>query len=88
MVQSFGDLAQQISKAAHEQGLIDSVEVPSITGEEANQIMPHGAVLLGTNARLKSTSARQNLGWKPEQRSLADEIPDMVKEEAKSLAKL
>lgn len=78
-------MSRRIAQAAHEQKLIKSDEVMSVSSEEANQIMPHGAVLLGTNAQLKSSRARRDLGWKPSAVSLGDDIPLMVKVEAERL---
>lgn len=66
-------------------GRITASEVKSLSPEEVNEITPHGAVLLGTNARVVSSRARRDLGWKPAGHSLADEIPVMVAEESKRL---
>lgn len=49
--------------------------------------MAHGAILLGTNAKLKSSRARQELGWKPSQPSLEDDLERLVKDEARRLGK-
>ena len=78
-------MSRHIAKAAHRQELTQSDDVKSVSSEEANQIMPHGAVLLGTNAQLKSSRARRDLGWTPSGVSLAEDIPAMVKDEAKRL---
>lgn len=83
--QSFGEVARQIARTAHEQKLIKSEEVRSVRSEDANSIMPHGAVLLGTNAQLKSLRARRDLGWEPSAISLTEDIPLMVKGEAARL---
>jgi len=78
-------MSRCIAQAAHEQKLIKSDDVKSVSSEEANQIMPHGAVLLGTNAKLKSSRARRDLRWKPSAMSLAEDIPLMVEAEAERL---
>lgn len=54
-----------------------------VTADEANKIMPHGAVLLGTNAKLRSSRARRELHWKPSGPSLEEEISVTVQEESK-----
>ena len=71
-----------ISKAAKEQGLIESTKIETITAEDVDNIMPHGSVVLATNARTKGVRAREQLGWEPTEISLAEEIPQMVKAEA------
>lgn len=71
-----------ISKAANEQGLIQSSGIESITADQANEIMAHGAVVLGTNAQIKGSKARELLQWTPQGPSLADDTPVMVKAEA------
>lgn len=78
-------MSKRISAAAAQAGLISTNDVKSVSPEDANDITPHGAVLLGTNARVKSSRARRDLGWKPSGRSLEDEIPILVEEESKRL---
>lgn len=55
--------------------------------EETNNVMSHGAVLLGTNAKLRSSRARKELGWQPSHPSLEDDIERVVKDEARRLGK-
>lgn len=55
--------------------------------EETNKVMPHGAVLLGTNAKLKSSRAKKELGWQPSGPSLEDDLERVVKDEARRLGK-
>lgn len=43
--------------------------------------MPHGSVLLGTNAKLNGERAR-GLGWEPTAESFEEEIKRVVKNEA------
>lgn len=81
-LQSFGDIAQRIASAARSQGLIKEANVKVLSVEEANKVMPHGAVLLGTNAKLRSTRARKELGWKPSQPAIENDIERLLKDEA------
>lgn len=76
-----------ISKAANEQGLIQSSEIQSITADQANEVMAHGAVVLGTNARIKSSKAKDHLKWSVDGPSLAEDVPVMVEAEAKRIKK-
>lgn len=85
--QSFGEIAKRIAETAKAQGLIDSAEVKSFSVEQTNDVMPHGAVLLGTNAKLRSSRARKELGWQPSHPSLEDDIERVVKDEARRLKK-
>ena len=80
--QSFSEYAQLISKAARDQGLIKSDNIKSLTAEEVDQVLPHGAVVLGTDAILSASRAKQALGWSPSEMSLAEDVPRMVKDEA------
>lgn len=57
----------------------------SLSVDEANKVMPHGAILLGTNAKLKSTRARQELGWEPTQHAIEEDIERLLKDEAARL---
>lgn len=54
--------------------------------EEANQAMPHGAVMWATNAQTEAERARKQLGWQPAQKDLKASIPEAVKLEASKLS--
>lgn len=45
----------------------------------------HAAAIWGTNAILSSSRAQAQLKWQPSGASLLDEIPDLIKSEAKRL---
>lgn len=57
----------------------------TLTADEVNKVIAHGAVLLGTNARINSSRARKNLDWKPSGHSLEEEIAPMVEAESRRL---
>ena len=83
---AFGELSRFVAFAAHEQGHIDSADVTkSITADEANGIMPGGAIFWATNAMTVASRERDNLEWRPIARSLHNEVPRAVKIEASSL---
>ncbi|KAL2433515.1 Oxidase ucsJ [Exophiala dermatitidis] len=85
---AFGTLCEDIAKEAHAQGLIKSPSVTkTITPDEANKAMPAGAIFWGTNAVYKSSRGQKLLGWAPSAPSLQDDVPQIVKIEAKTLGK-
>lgn len=79
---AFSEYARLISKAAKDQMLIESDSIKSLTSDEVDQVLAHGAVVLGTNAKLSSSRAQKFLGWQPSGISLAEDVPLMVKGEA------
>lgn len=81
----WGDVGKTIAKIAHEKKLIDSIEVDTIAADEADRLLPWGSYLWGTNSRGTARRASKVLGWKPQQKSLMDLLPDIVDSEAKSL---
>ncbi|KAM0270395.1 hypothetical protein ACHAPA_003579 [Fusarium lateritium] len=82
---SFGEISRRVAAAAHDLHLIPGREVDEISGEEADQLLPHGSVLFGTNARCGAQRAERVLGWQPENESLEQEIPRAVAQEARVL---
>lgn len=58
-----------------------------MTPEEADKVMPHGSVLLATNAVTEAERARKQLNWNPTHESLEKTISDVVDLEAKRLGK-
>lgn len=81
----WGEVARSIAKEGKRLGLLDTDEVKCLTTEEAksyNQVFPY---LCGTTSRGQSKRAGILLGWKPVGNSLADELPRIVREEARSL---
>ncbi|KAF2993960.1 hypothetical protein E8E13_000272 [Curvularia kusanoi] len=79
----FGDVGKAIAKIAHEKKLINTSEVDSITTEEADKLVPMGTYLWGTNSRGTAIRAGKVLGWKPQEKSLFDVLPDIVDHEAR-----
>lgn len=81
-VQSFGEISKLVATAAAKKGLIPSDDVEVLGPEDANTLLPHGAVLFGTNARSEAVRGKELLGWAPTGESLLDEIPKAVEREA------
>ncbi|KAL4802502.1 hypothetical protein BDV18DRAFT_163904 [Aspergillus unguis] len=83
---AFKDIATSVSNEAYKLGYIDKPgAVRSITPEQCDGIIPHGAVVLGTNARGRALRARKLLEWEPKMGVLEDYIPETVAVEARSL---
>ncbi|KAI8315050.1 4-aminobutyrate aminotransferase [Colletotrichum sp. SAR11_59] len=79
---SFGEISKLVATAAAKKGLIPSDDVEVLGPEDANTLLPHGAVLFGTNARSEAVRGKKLLGWAPTGESLLDEIPKAVEREA------
>ncbi|KAL5591679.1 hypothetical protein ACKLNR_013162 [Fusarium oxysporum f. sp. zingiberi] len=82
---SFAEISRRIAVAANDFNLIPTTEVDNLDGKEIDSIIPHGSVLLGTNARAGADRARKVLGWEPEYESLEEHIPTTVIQEAEAL---
>lgn len=85
----WGDLAVEIGKEVHKQGLVESEpEVRELSFKEAIA-SPAGfeAASWGMNSRAMAIRARKVLDWKPVQKGLSEEIPKIVKSEADRLGK-
>lgn len=71
-----------MADAAADRGLIPAADVDEVSGD----LLPHGVVLYGTNARSRSRRGTECLGWNPQYRTgLDDEIPRAVEAEAVAL---
>ena len=81
----WGHIAKIVASAAKKQGYLETDEVFSLSGGEADQMTPHGSLMWGANSRCKAVRAKKLLGWKPKERSMEDETPDVVTYEAKRL---
>lgn len=79
----WNDLAQEVTNEAYKQGFIKSVEARSLEGEVRDKLKAVGVALWNVKSRAKAIRATKLLGWKPSERSLIDEVPDIVGSEAK-----
>ncbi|OMP84377.1 hypothetical protein BK809_0000384 [Diplodia seriata] len=82
---SFGDISRRIAAAAVALGAADSLDVEALPAEEADKLVAHAGVLLGTNARCDAGRAAEKLGWKPQHQSLEQAIEETVRDEAGKL---
>ncbi|UNI18440.1 hypothetical protein JDV02_004708 [Purpureocillium takamizusanense] len=86
----FKEISRAVARAAAAKGFIaDGDIVDEVPADEADQALPHGRVLYGTNARGEGRRARELLGWSPRfgKTGLDEEIPRAVDEAAKSHGK-
>lgn len=83
----WGDVLTAIAKEAHKQGLLPSPDVKPLSGEEFNQVFQfkYGKAAVGTDSQGQAIRARKLLDWQPKEKSLLEEIPFVVTDEAKSL---
>lgn len=81
----WGDISKLVAKAAFEKGYIKKNEVKNLDVDEAMEIAGFDAVSWGLNSKGFARRARKYLGWSPKERSLEEEIPDIVESEAKEL---
>jgi nucleoside-diphosphate-sugar epimerase len=81
----WGDISRRIASVAHEKGFLNSAECETISPEKANDIISFGQYMWSTNSRCKAVRARKLLNWNPTEKSLWDEIPDIVDSEAVAL---
>ncbi|KAH6867527.1 hypothetical protein B0T10DRAFT_597232 [Thelonectria olida] len=82
---TWGDLSIEIGQEAHKQGLIKgpAPELRDWSVDEAvNSSAGFEAASWGMNSRGKAERAKKFLGWKPQERSLSAEAPDIVRSEA------
>lgn len=82
----WGETAKIIASTAKDQGFLPSDEVVTMSSDDANQQFgAYASYMWGTNSRCRSIRARKLLGWSPRERSMNEEIAEIVKIEAKSL---
>lgn len=79
----WNSLAQEITKEAHKQGFVKSAEARILEGEERDELKAIGVALWNVKSRAKAIRATKLLDWGPSERSLMDEVPDIVGSEAK-----
>lgn len=82
---TWGDLSVEIGQEAHQQGFIKGA-APELRAWSIDEAVKSSAgfeaASWGMNSRAKAGRARKILGWKPLERSLGEEIPEIVRSEA------
>jgi len=81
----WGQVSKEVAEAAYKQGYIKTKEVKPMTPDEAKETAGFEALSWGLNSKGYAKRARKFLGWKPKGKSLKDEIPNIVEEEATRL---
>ena len=79
------ELAQAITNEAFKQGFIRSAEAIILEGKERKKLEAVGVALWNVSSRAKAIRAAKLLGWNASERSLMDEVPDIVSSEAKRI---
>ncbi|TGO41918.1 hypothetical protein BHYA_0014g00010 [Botrytis hyacinthi] len=78
----WGEVSQRVGEVAFAKGLIKTKEVAAMGVEEAKEYAGFEALSWGLNSKGFAKRARKYLGWNPTGRSLEEEIPYIVDEEA------
>ncbi|KAI4741438.1 NAD(P)-binding protein [Aureobasidium sp. EXF-12298] len=81
----WGDLSKVVAEAAKQQGLIKEVKSEQMDMETAKKTAGFEAVSWGWNSRGKARRFKELLGWKPQEQSIEDEVPTIVKNEHERL---
>lgn len=83
---TFGEISTIVAREAQSHGSMKPDHpVEALDKAAADQALPHGSVLFGTNARSNARRARELLRWAPDAASLAQEISRTVAQEAQRL---
>ena len=82
----WSDLARKIGSEATKLGYISDPKESALAKDEAIKQAGFEAVSWGLNSRGKAERAKKFLGWKPTQRSIEEEVPDIIKQEHERLA--
>ncbi|TGO91742.1 hypothetical protein BPOR_0019g00020 [Botrytis porri] len=79
----WGEISAQVGADAFAKGLIKTKEVAAMDVDEAKKLAGFEAVSWGLNSKGFAKRARKYLGWNPTGRTLQEEIPFIVDEEAR-----
>ncbi|KAH6871638.1 hypothetical protein B0T10DRAFT_466576 [Thelonectria olida] len=82
---SFGEISRRIAAAASELNVLQERSIDQLSGQEADDLLPHGSVLYGTNVRGQARRAKKWFGWAPTHEDLEHDIPRTVAREARQL---
>lgn len=81
---TWGELSAEIGQEAYKQGFLKVT--PELRDWSINEAVKSSAgfeaASWGMNSRGKAKRARKVLGWKPQERSLSEEVPDIVRSKA------
>ncbi|KAI1296963.1 hypothetical protein F5Y03DRAFT_410105 [Xylaria venustula] len=82
---SFGEISKRVVAAAYGLRVLPGEDIEELNGEQADNLLPHGVALFGTNARSQARRAQKLLGWTATHETLEQEIPQAVEEEARAI---
>jgi nucleoside-diphosphate-sugar epimerase len=81
----WGELSKVVAESAKEQGFLKEVKTEQMDMETAKKTAGFEAVSWGWNSRGKARRFKEVLGWKPQEKSIEDEVPAIVKNEHERL---
>jgi len=81
----WGEILTAVAKEANKQGVLPSAEVKHLSVEDSKKVSPWLHIGTGTDSRGEAIRGKKLLGWKPHEKSLLEEIPTIVADEAKAL---
>lgn len=83
----WGDILEAVAKQAYREGLLASSEIKQLSGNDLIELFSStsGVKAIGTDSQGQSIRGKTLLGWQPQERSLMEEIPTIVEEEARAL---
>ncbi|KAL2839632.1 hypothetical protein BJY01DRAFT_219100 [Aspergillus pseudoustus] len=81
----WGEIAQRITSEAKKLGLLPSESVRSVGVEDQALLEPAGRPVTNYAVRAEAVRARRLLGWAPVEGTLEEEIPRIVRSEARAL---
>ncbi len=81
----WGEVAHWVAEAAFHQGFMAEPKTETLSMEDVLRIAGRMGSSWGTNSKSVAVRARKYLGWQPHGRSLKEDIPDTIKDEAEIL---
>ncbi|KAK6349084.1 hypothetical protein TWF730_009843 [Orbilia blumenaviensis] len=84
---TWGDVARETVKIAHEKGYLESREVEELGVEQAKKLSMLGAYLWGANSICRASRARSELGWTPRKEPIEETLSEEIETIAKRLGK-
>ncbi|KAJ4304948.1 hypothetical protein N0V90_000476 [Kalmusia sp. IMI 367209] len=83
----WSELAKRIAQSAKEQGFIKEAEAEALDEETAKKVAGFESISWGLNSRGEAKRLKKLLGWAPKERSIEDEVSDIVWSEWQRLGK-
>ncbi|KAJ4349829.1 uncharacterized protein N0V89_008448 [Didymosphaeria variabile] len=77
----WSSLSQRIAESAKNQGYIQFAKTEALDKATANKVAGFESISWGLNSRGEARRLKKLLGWKPQERSIEDEVDTIVKNE-------